>query len=435
MTRAQRTIRAPFKVEGIGLHEGQHVTVTVRPGRADSGVLFLRTDLPDSEPIPALISALGEGGRRTVLQRGAAEVHTVEHLLAALLGMQIDNLEIDLTGPELPSLDGSALPWFEALARAGIAELKSPRRTLELLRPVSVEQDGATLTAMPSLKPGLHLSYMLDYSAMGLPPQYVEAQVPGSDLAGEVAPARTFVFAAEAEALQKSGLGQGAHGGNTVVLDAQGRPTEGRLRFPDEPARHKLLDLMGDLYLLGAELQGRVVATKSGHRAHHALVKLLAAELEESLVSGRGTPTTAMDIREITQLLPHRYPFLLVDRVLELQGYRRAVGIKNVTVNEPFFMGHFPEQPVMPGVLILEAMAQLAGTLLLRRMEYTGKLPVLWAIDKVKLRRSVVPGDQLRLEVEATKVRDTMGKVDAIAKVDQHIAAEAQLTFTLVDAG
>jgi beta-hydroxyacyl-ACP dehydratase FabZ len=142
-----------------------------------------------------------------------------------------------------------------------------------------------------------------------------------------------------------------------------------------------------------------------------------------------------MDIREISSLLPHRYPFLLVDRVLELEGYRRAVGIKNVSVNEPFFMGHFPDQPVMPGVLILEAMAQLAGTLLLRRMEYTGKLPVLWAIDKVKLRRSVVPGDQLRLEVEATKVRDTMGKVDAIAKVNEHLAAEAQMTFTLVDAG
>ena len=371
-----------------------------------------------------------------MLQRGAAEVHTVEHLLAALLGLQLDNLEIELTGPELPSLDGSSLPWYEALARAGIVELKSPRKTLELRRAVSVELDGATLTAMPSERPGLHLSYTLDYSAQGLPPQYVEAHVPGSDLAAEVAPARTFVFAAEAEALQKSGLGQGAHGGNTVVIDAQGRPTEGRLRFPDEPARHKLLDLMGDLLPAGR----RAARARRGH-ASRATAPITSwssswpSSSRSQQLTGRATPATAMDIREITQLLPHRYPFLLVDRVLELEGYRRAVGIKNVTVNEPFFMGHFPGNPVMPGVLILEAMAQLAGTLLLRRMEYTGKLPVLWAIDKVKLRRSVVPGDQLRLEVEATKVRDTMGKVDAIAKVDQHIAAEAQLTFTLVDAG
>lgn len=435
MTRSQRTIRTPFSMEGIGLHEGQHVSVQVRPGRADSGVVFVRSDLPEAEPIPAVIGSLGEGGRRTVLRRGPAEVHTVEHLLAALLGLQVDDLEIELNGPELPSLDGSALPWFEALQRAGIVELKAPRKTLELSRAISVELDGATLSAMPSERPGLHLSYTLDYTAQGLMPQYVEAHVPGSDLSAEVAPARTFVFAAEAEALQKAGFGQGAHGGNTVVLDGSGRPVEGRLRFPDEPARHKLLDLMGDLFLVGAELQGRVVATKSGHRAHHELVRRLVVELEDQQRHGRTSPATAMDIREITGLLPHRYPFLLVDRVLELEGYRRAVGIKNVTVNEPFFMGHFPDQPVMPGVLILEAMAQLAGTLLLRRMEYTGKLPVLWAIDKVKLRRSVVPGDQLLLEVEATKVRDTMGKVDAIAKVDQHIAAEAQLTFTLVDAG
>ena len=178
-----------------------------------------------------------------------------------------------------------------------------------------------------------------------------------------------------------------------------------------------------------------MVATKSGHRAHHALVRKLVEAIEHEETRGRVVRDTGMDIREIASLLPHRYPFLLVDRVLELEGYRRAVGIKNGTVNEPFFMGHFPDQTIMPGVLVLEALAQLAGTLLLRRMEYTGKLPVLWAIDKVKLRRSVVPGDQLRLEVEATKVRDTMGRVDCVAKVNEHVAAEAQMVFTLVDAG
>jgi len=212
-------------------------------------------------------------------------------------------------------------------------------------------------------------------------------------------------------------------------------PVDGALRFPDEPARHKLLDLLGDLFLLGADLQAEIVALRSGHRAHHRLAHALRAAMEHEETHGRLVRDTAMDVREIADLLPHRYPFLLVDRVLELEGYRRAVGVKNVSVNEPFFNGHFPGNPIMPGVLILEALAQLAGTLLLRRMEYTGKLPVLWAIDKVKLRRSVVPGDQLRLEVEATKVRDTMGRVNCLAKVNEHVAAEAKMVFTLVDAG
>jgi UDP-3-O-[3-hydroxymyristoyl] N-acetylglucosamine deacetylase/3-hydroxyacyl-[acyl-carrier-protein] dehydratase len=425
MARSQRTIKTAFEIDGTGLHSGRPVAVHVRPGRTDSGVLFVRADMPDAEPIPALISSLGDGERRTVLRRGDAEVHTVEHLLAALVGLQVDNLEVEITGPELPGLDGSALPWFERISAAGIVEQRAQCKQFRVDRPISVEADDATLTVLPSQATGLHLSYTLDYRARGLAPQYAEAHVPGTDLVRDLAPARTFVFASEADALRKAGLGQGANGRNTVILNGEGR----------EPARHKLVDLMGDLFLLGAELQGRVVATKTGHRLHHELVRQLADELAQAETHGRVTRATGMDIREISSLLPHRYPFLLVDRVLELEGYRRAVGIKNVSVNEPFFMGHFPDQPVMPGVLILEAMAQLAGTLLLRRMEYTGKLPVLWAIDKVKLRRSVVPGDQLRLEVEATKVRDTMGKVDAIAKVNEHLAAEAQMTFTLVEAG
>ncbi len=435
MARNQRTLRSPVELSGTGLHEGQAARVRLRPARPGTGLLFLRSDLADAEAVPATIAALGEGERRTVLRRGEVEIHTVEHLLAALAALQIDNLEIEVAGPELPGLDGSARPWFEALARAGIADQKEPRRTLVLERPVAVEIDGASLTAFPSAQPGLALSYTLDYTGQGLAPQYVEARVPSPELLERIAPARTFVFASEIDALRAAGLGRGADAANTVILGRDGRPVEGELRFPDEPARHKLLDLLGDLALLGADLQARVVAVKSGHRAHHELVRRLNAELEGQETAGRAARSGAMDAREIAQLLPHRYPFLLVDRVLELEGYRRAVGIKNVTVNEPFFTGHFPGQPIMPGVLILEALAQLAGTLLLRRMEYTGKLPVLWAIDKVKLRRSVVPGDQLRLEVEAVKVRDTMGRVDAVAKVNEHVAAEAQMTFTLVEAG
>lgn len=433
MGRSQRTIKSPFELEGVGLHEGRPVRVGVRPGRPDTGIVFQRTDLPDSDPIPASLATLAPADRRTLLRRGQAEVHTPEHFLAAAMGLGLHNLEVSLDGPELPALDGSALPWWEALADAGSVDQKEPRKVFVVEEPLFVEEGAARLHVVPREEDGLQLSYTLDYQARGLPPQFVELSLPGSDLGAELAPARTFVFAEEAAALQEAGLGKGADEDNTVVLE--GDEARQELRFPDEPARHKLLDLLGDLALLGADVQGAIAATRSGHKAHHELVRRLAAAMEREETHGRLVRGTAMDIREISRLLPHRYPFLLVDRVLELEGYRRAVGIKNVTVNEPFFTGHFPDQPIMPGVLILEALAQLSGTLLLRRMEYTGKLPVLWAIDKVKLRRSVVPGDQLRLEVEATKVRDTMGRVECLAKVNEHVAAEAQMVFTLVDAG
>ena len=435
MSRQQRTLAEAVELSGTGLHEGQPVTVHLAPARAGAGIHFVRADLADSDPIPATIASVVPGERRTLLRRGAAEVHTVEHLLAALWAFGVDNLEVTLDGPELPALDGSARPWVEALARAGLAELRAPRRSFTVREPIVVEREGATLAALPPAGDGqLDLSYTLDYRARGLAVQHVDLSLPGGDFAAEVAPARTFVFADEASALRAAGLGRGATPENTVVFGADGEPVEGKSRLPEEPARHKLLDLVGDLALLGCDLSARVVALKSGHALHHELVRRLAAARERAENAGRLAGPTGMDIREIAGILPHRYPFLLVDRVIEIEGYRRAVGIKNVTINEPFFAGHFPDQPIMPGVLILEALAQLAGTLVLRRMEYTGKLPVLWAIDKVKLRRSVIPGDQLRLEVEAVRVKDTMARVDCIAKVDQHVAAEAQMTFTLVDA-
>ncbi len=436
MTRGQRTLKSSFEMHGIGLHEGESVRVTVRPAKADTGVMFVRSDLDDSDPIPGVIASVKQAGRRTVLGLDDAEVHTVEHLLAALAAHRIDNVEIEIDGPEMPGLDGSARPWFERIAAAGILEQKAPAKIHVITEPISVSVGGASLTALPpdsDEHEGLALSYTLDYSGYGLAPQYVEVAAPGEHLGDELLGARTFVFAQEIESLQAAGFGKGADASNTIIIDTE-NGTDG-LRYPDEPARHKLLDLLGDLFLVGAELRGRVVAVKSGHALHHELARKLVEQISATETSGRVRRESEMDITEISRLLPHRYPFLLVDRVIELQGYRRAVGIKNVTINEPFFPGHFPNQPIMPGVLILEALAQLAGTLLLRRMEYSGKLPVLWAIDKVKLRRSVVPGDQLRLEVEATKVRDTMGRVNCSAYVNEHVAAEAQMVFTLVEAG
>ncbi len=280
MTRSERTLAGPAALSGTGLHEGRPAAVRLAPAPAGTGVVFARTDLPGAPCVAACPSAVAEGRRRTLLRAGKAEVHTVEHLLATLLALRLDNVRVEVDGPELPGLDGSARPWLDALAAAGAVEQHRPRRTLRLRRAVAVALDGASLAAIPTGRAALELSYTLDYSAQGVPPQHVEALLPGTDFAAEIAPARTFVLEHESEALRAAGLGLGADASNTVVLGRGGAASGGSLRFPDEPARHKLLDLLGDLALLGADLQARVVAVKSGHRAHHELVRRLAQELE-----------------------------------------------------------------------------------------------------------------------------------------------------------
>jgi len=433
MRRNQRTIKSPFEVAGVGLHTGGQAKVKVSPSDADSGVVFVRKDLPDAPEIPAAYRFISDNPRRTTLKNDEAEVHTVEHLCAALMGLGVDNLVVEIDGAEMPGLDGSALPWAEALQKAGVVEQKSPRKQFELRDPVAVTVGDSFITAVPSEDEGLSLAYTLDYPESVVRSQYFAMNVEAEAFTRSIAPARTFCFEAEIEELRKRGLGQGASLENTIVVRNPPDPNQ-PLRFADELVRHKVLDLMGDLFLLGADIKGRVVATKSGHAANRKLVGRMLDQLEADEAARKIESVSSMEIKEILNLLPHRYPFLLIDRVIELEGYRRAVGIKNVTINEPFFQGHFPGQPIMPGVLILEAMAQLAGLLLLRRLENTGKLAVLWSIDQVKLRRAVVPGDQLRIEIEATKVRSKMGQGAAVAKVGNHKVAEALLTFTLVDA-
>jgi len=433
MSRNQRTIKAPFELSGAGLHSGAEATVRVLPGEADSGVVFVRTDLPDAPEIPAAHRFIVENPRRTSLKNEEAEVHTIEHLCAALMGLGVDNLRVEVSGPEMPGLDGSSLPWLEQIQRSGLVEQRSPRKCLEIRDPVVVTAGDFFISAVPHDREGLALAYTLDFPDSPVGSQFLALDVTPDTFREKIAPARTFCFASEVQELKERGLGRGATRENTIVV---GAPLDGAPppRFADELVRHKVLDLLGDLFLLGADIRGRVVAAKTGHSANRKLVGRLVETLEAAELAGSLHPATAMDIKEILSLLPHRYPFLLIDRVIELEGYRRAVGIKNVTINEPFFQGHWPGQPIMPGVLILEAMAQLAGLLLLRRLENTGKLAVLWSIDQVKLRRAVVPGDQLRIEIEATKVRSKMGQGAAVAKVGPHKVAEALLTFTLVDA-
>jgi UDP-3-O-[3-hydroxymyristoyl] N-acetylglucosamine deacetylase / 3-hydroxyacyl-[acyl-carrier-protein] dehydratase len=431
--RSQRTLRAPIEISGVGLHTGREAKVRITPTGPNQGVVFVRSDLPDAPHIPATLDFLGMGSRRTTLRNGEAEVNTVEHLFSALYGLGVDNVEIAIDGPELPGLDGSARGYVEAILKVGLVDQKADKRTFVVDRAFHVSETGTTIGLLPDTAEGLRIQYTLDLNSIGMGAQFCDITVTPEVFAREIAPARTFVLKQEVEALRAADLGKGATTENTLVID-DGKVVDNELRFPDEFARHKVLDVIGDLFLAGVELHGRVIAMRSGHEANRKLVAEIVKEMQARETAGLVKRESEMDIREILGLLPHRYPFLLIDRVIELEGYRRAVGIKNVTINEPFFQGHWPGQPIMPGVLILEAMAQLAGVLLLRRLENTGKLAVLWSIDAVKLRRSVIPGDQLRIEIEATKVRDSLGRVQAKAKVNEAIAAEAVLTFTLIDA-
>ena len=430
MTRKQRTLRTVAEFSGVGLHSGETVRARILPASVDHGIEFVRTDLPDAPPIPAKIAYHSAKERRTRLQRGGAEVDTVEHLLAVCRGLSIDNLTVELSGSEMPGLDGSALELMKLVQQAGIVEQPADALAFRLDQPVYVREGNATLVALPTDREGLTLQYVASFDEPGVDGGSFQLELSPETFGREIAPARTFCLASEVEVLQKAGLGKGATRENTVVL---GDPSVA-LRLPGEPIRHKLLDLLGDLQLLGADLHAHLIATRSGHSTNAQLVRRLYDLMQTLETGGVIRRESGLDVREILRMLPHRYPFLLIDRVLEIDGYKRAVAIKNVTINEPFFQGHFPSAPLMPGVLQLEAMAQLAGVLLLRKLENTGKLAVLWSIDKVKLRGAVVPGDQLRLEVETLRSKDQSAQVRATGSVSGKLVCEATLMFTMVDA-
>lgn len=429
MTRLQRTLRTALEFSGVGLHTGDTVHARVLPAAQGTGVEFVRTDVPDAPPIPASISYHSTKDRRTRLMRGGTEVDTVEHFLAVCTGMGIDNLTVEVSGPELPGLDGSAQVLVELFKQAGIVEQRAEARSFQLDQPVFVREGRATLVALPTDESGLTLQYIASFSDPAVEGGTFLLEITPESFETELAPARTFCLASEVEALQAAGLGKGATRENTLVL---GDPLT-QLRMPDEPVRHKMLDLLGDLHLLGADLQAHVIATCSGHSTNAELVRRLVDLMQQKETGGLITRESGLDVREVMKMLPHRYPFLLIDRVIEIDGYQRAVGIKNVSINEPFFTGHFPQAPLMPGVLQLEAMAQLAGVLLLRKLENTGKLAVLWAIDKVKLRAPVVPGDQLRIEVETVRMKGQFGQVRGTGTVAGRTVCEAVLTFTMAD--
>jgi UDP-3-O-[3-hydroxymyristoyl] N-acetylglucosamine deacetylase / 3-hydroxyacyl-[acyl-carrier-protein] dehydratase len=427
--RAQRTLATAIEFSGRGLHSGENVQVRVLPAGEGTGVEFVRTDLPDALPIPAHIRYYSNKDRRSHLERGGHGVDTIEHLLAVCNGLKVDNLRVEMSGSEMPGLDGSAKTLVELFAQAGIVEQRTQVKAFRLEEPLFVRDGAATLVALPAERPGLTVQYIASFSDPDVQGGSYHVEVTPETFAREIAPARTFCLASEVDALRSAGLGKGATRENTVVL---GDP-QTVLRMPGEPVRHKLLDLLGDLHLLGAELHAHLIATRSGHKTNADLVRRLFDLMEQQETGGVIRRETGLDVREVMRMLPHRYPFLLIDRVIEIDGFQRAVGIKNVSINEPFFLGHFPGRPLMPGVLQLEAMAQLAGVLLLRKLEHTGKLAVLWSIDKVKLRAPVEPGDQLRIEVETQRMKGEIAQVRGVGTVGGKVVCEALLTFTMVE--
>lgn len=427
-TPRQNTIAREGALEGVGLHTGAPVKMRLLPAAVNTGVVFRRADVEGKPEIAALVSSVSSTDRGTTLGSGDAKVHTVEHLLAAVVARQVDNLVVELEGPEPPAMDGSSRGFDAALAECGTAEQDAPAKFITVDDTFSVTNGSAEYVVAPSQGYRVSATIEFDHPAVGR--QYASFRLDDGSFSREMAPARTFCFEREVEELYSRGLAQGGTAKNAIVLGDDGGIVAGtELRFPDEFVRHKALDVVGDLALVGARLNAHVVADRPGHKGNVALAKELVERAER-----KKNTRPMLGIEQIFQYLPHRYPFLLVDRIIEFEERKRIVGLKNVTINEPFFVGHFPGRPVMPGVLIIEAMAQVGGLLVLEQMDNLDeKVVYFMSLDNVKWRRPVIPGDQIRFEVEVLQIRGATCRMKGVGRVDGNVVAEAEMMARVVD--
>ena len=433
--RPQRTVKGVAQIEGVGLHTGEKGVMRFLPAPVGHGVRFVRTDLaakPEVRVRPENAHFDPGMGRRTILQQDGVQVHTMEHVLAAVAGLGIDNLIIETSTMEVPEgHDGSAAQIAAALLNAGFEDQDKPTRHIKVTKPVHWSDGKVELSAVPDSD--FKISFLIDYDHPLIGVQERTITVTPESFLKEIAPARTFVLERDLELLRQSGWIKGGRLESAIVVGQDRVLNDEALRFPDEFVRHKILDLIGDLFILGGPLLGHVSAKRSGHQGHVAFIKRLKETLP---LPGRrpGGPPEEWDTTAIMDLLPHRYPFLLVDRITNIEEGRSIEGLKNVTINEPFFQGHFPGHPVMPAVLILEAMAQVGGMLMLNSVGDPGnKLMYFMGIDGAKFRRPVVPGDQLRFKLTLLSVKRRTMKMRGEAYVDGHLVAEAELLATVVD--
>jgi UDP-3-O-[3-hydroxymyristoyl] N-acetylglucosamine deacetylase/3-hydroxyacyl-[acyl-carrier-protein] dehydratase len=464
MLKNQRTIKNSCSLSGTGLHTGNKTTVTFRPSGTNTGIRFKRTDVPTCPEIPADIDHVVDNLRDTTIGSGNVQIRQVEHVLAAVYGLEIDNLLIELDSNEPPVGDGSAMPFVEILMKTGFTEQDSPKDFLAIEETIvySDKARGIDMVVFPSDE--FRITFMVDYQNPALGTEYTSMYSLTDEFVKEFASARTFCFLHEVEELYDQGLIQGGSLDNAVVivdrqlndgelknlaqkfgfkedlfLGANGILGGKQLRYYNEPVRHKTLDLIGDLALIGRPIKAHVMAARSGHAAHVGLVKQIRKIYKKKQFTSKYQTHPArkgvfLDSQAIEKILPHRYPFLLVDRIVDLIPGERVIGLKNVTMNEPFFTGHFPGHPIMPGVLIVEAMAQTGAILILDSIEEAEKkLAYFMSIDQVKFRKPVLPGDQLQIEVELIRSRASSYKMAGKAYVSGELVCEAELMAGIVN--
>jgi UDP-3-O-[3-hydroxymyristoyl] N-acetylglucosamine deacetylase / 3-hydroxyacyl-[acyl-carrier-protein] dehydratase len=438
----QRTLSRPVSVKGNALHTGEAVTLTLRPAPANHGVVFKRTDLAGAPEIQPRVDHVTDLVRATTIQSGHAKIHTVEHVLSALSGCCVDNVVVEMNASEPPILDGSARPFVNLIVEGEPVEQEKEREYFALDAPLSVTRGHSSIIALPH--DGLKIS-CTSADDRGIHTQHLSLSIDPETYTSQIAPARTFTFYEEIEELLKLGKIRGGSLDCAVVIKGDKVISKEPLRFKDEFVRHKILDIVGDVSLLGRPLKAHIVATRPGHAINAELTKLLFDRLQGTRKGGASkrkagagplppADVTELDIQGILDTIPHRYPFVMIDRIVEFKGDNELVAVKNVSFNEPYFSGHFPGNPVMPGVLQLEAMAQAVGILVVRYNNWVTRPAFFMSADKVKFRRPVRPGDQLRIHAKLLKVRNNkIASAEVDCTVDGQSVSSASLMIAIVD--
>jgi UDP-3-O-[3-hydroxymyristoyl] N-acetylglucosamine deacetylase/3-hydroxyacyl-[acyl-carrier-protein] dehydratase len=432
----QHTVGKTASFSGTSLHTGEKVSLKLHPAPVGHGIKFKRKDLQDEPTIDARIDNLKTVERATTIGEGPVRVHTVEHVLAALSGMGVDNAIVEMDANEPPIGDGSAQPYVDLIKRAGVTPQEEPRNFFDVREPMHVEsKTGALLVLLPDQKFRISCTQAGPDNRFA---QYLSTEVTPAVFEREIAPARTFVFYEDVEPLMEKNLIKGGSLENAIVVRGEAVLSKEPLRFADEFVRHKILDIIGDLALIGRRIRGHVIAVKPGHAVNADLARALAREQTRrgALAVTRALPPSegGFGTDEVMQILPHRFPFLMVDRIISFESETKCIGIKTVTINEPFFQGHFPGHPVMPGVMQVEAMAQVASILLFKLAKTTSRIGYFMSADGVKFRKPVFPGDTIFIHAELTKSRgERLAKAKCHCVVNDAVVSEGELMFTFLD--